>query len=153
MQTSEALGTIDEAIAAIAVAAEQLWHGRETIDTIVRDLMDIAAIVNGDMDESKFMRDRVTWLEELIAGATVRLPKLEEGHTVIPDAAPRWHFARAVCLRALRRINETLVYVTYAPPPMPDYLARLADYMLITARYIGKHSNVAERTYRPPPCE
>jgi cob(I)alamin adenosyltransferase len=139
-----AMGSIDEANAAMGVAALHL--GSELRDIIMRvqnDLFDVGADLCVPQHESSRQRLRVSAPQ--VSAIEREIDRLNEGLApltsfVLPGGSPAsaWlHFARTVARRAERDVAE----VAAGEPLNPElvkYLNRLSDLLFVLARHANQ---------------
>ena len=142
----EAIGAVDEASAAIGVAAALTLPA--DLDSVLRTAQRRLFIVGTELmapDRSgsgsalpRLNDSDVTELETTIDSLEAELPELR--NFVIPGGSPvaaALHSARATCRRAERRVTS-LGRIEDVVPVVPAYLNRLADMLFVAARYANK---------------
>ena len=141
----EALGSVDEANAAIGVARAHLKGEPEPavppllldplLDQIQHRLFDLGADLAGAGPQRRIGREQAAELERAIDTLDDQLPALRA--FVLPGGTPAGaalHLARGVCRRA-----ERAVAALDAPEPAAlVYLNRLSDLLFVAARYANR---------------
>lgn len=137
----EALGAIDELVAALglakAAAGADEVHG--PIEDVQRKLyLVMSDIAAGEPGAGRLPGGAVGRLEAAIDAADAQLPALTD--FLIPGASPgsaALHLARTVCRRAERRCGSA-ARDHAIPAPVPAYLNRLSDYLFVLARWVDR---------------
>jgi cob(I)alamin adenosyltransferase len=146
----EAYGAIDELIAVIGIvrASETDSYYKQTVFDIQNNLMNIAAILASEGDNTKRLPEisdnDIATLEREIDRISESLPALK--HFVIPGAnlsESFAHLARSICRRAERVIVSMVEDGYSVPEPVSAYMNRLSDFLFIYARRL---SGDAEKT-------
>ncbi|MBI3421123.1 MAG: cob(I)yrinic acid a,c-diamide adenosyltransferase [Candidatus Sungbacteria bacterium] len=137
----EAVGTIDEANAAIGVAMSELRHQQAflaELAVIQGKLFDIgAAVANPEPTDILITDADIEQLELSIDRMTAMLPELRA--FILPGGtkgAAHLHEARTTVRRAERRV-ATVAQVQMVPPIASRYLNRLSDYLFTLARFVN----------------
>lgn len=147
----EALGSIDELVAALGLA--RAAGGEDAARTALEEVQgelylvmsDIAA---GEAGAGRLPTDAAARLERAIDALDAELPPLTD--FVIPgasSASAALHFARTVCRRAERRAG-TAARSHEVPAQVPAYLNRLSDYLFVLARWVDRATPGAGRTFK-----
>ena len=150
----EAVGTLDEASAALGLARASARDGRcgPLLRQAQRDLYHLMAQVAATPDNAgqfRFEAERVRWLEQEIEtlGRSVELP----GEFILPGDSPgsaALSLARAVVRRAERRLVELFDDPNNSNPAVLQYINRLSSLLfvleLIENRAAGKHTTIAK---------
>jgi cob(I)alamin adenosyltransferase len=133
----EAIGTLDEASAALGVARASAHDPRcpPLLLEIQRDfyqLMAEVAAVPLQAEQFRFDRARVDWLEEQIQelGKLVQMP----GEFIVPGDTPgsaALSLARTVVRRAERRVVELFDKQEILNPALQQYLNRLSSLLFV----------------------
>ncbi|MDE1798498.1 MAG: cob(I)yrinic acid a,c-diamide adenosyltransferase [Candidatus Micrarchaeota archaeon] len=146
--TFEAVGTLDELMAAIGMAEAGLGYRDEQLETIQRDLFEAGALFGHGWkgkrgeDEAASFAGKLKRLEGWIDAMDARLPALR--HFILPGGcalSSRLHYARTVCRRAERRAEASKVPGRKEVLP---YLNRLSSYFFTRARMENRKANVAD---------
>lgn len=134
----EALGEVDELVAALGLAKVSLTHYQEIyslIDELQRILFRYAAVIHR-MPGFEINEKDVEWLETVSVSYDQKLPPLKK--FIIPggsEAAARLHFARTVCRRAERRV--VALKEPYAPSKQClSFINRMSSLLFVLARYV-----------------
>ena len=151
----EALGSVDELVAALGVARASLREGAaegsaaariEALQTELYLLMaDLASDAKG---EARLSERAIAALEEAIDALDAELPPLTE--FLVPGASPAsaaLHVARTVCRRAERRVRTAGREHDF-PGAVPVYLNRLSDLLFVLARWVDRAEPAAGRTFK-----
>lgn len=151
----EVVGGLDEASAAIGVAAAALADDWVTdcLARVQRDLFAIGAQV-ADLragaahpGKANLSDESVLALEAMIDRAAAQLPPLAQ--FILPggvEAGARLHLARSVCRRAERRL-VALAAEAALPAPLLAYVNRLSDLLFVLARLVNRQAGIAEREW------
>jgi cob(I)alamin adenosyltransferase len=129
----EALGTLDEASAALGLAraAAQTERGKSLLVQVQRDIYalmgEVATKPAGTYTSKKMEQSRVTWLE-------AQIDQLETTNTVVKEfilpgdttAGAAISLARTIVRRAERRMTELLANKEITNPILLQYLNRLS---------------------------
>lgn len=148
----EALGSIDELVAALGLAKVAPGCDRETqrrLESLQTELyLAMADIAGETTDESRLPSDAVALLESQIDQMDEVLPPLRD--FVIPGATPAsaaLHHARTVCRRAERRV--AIVSREFGIPAMIlAYINRMADLLFTMARWVDRDDPEAGKTFK-----
>lgn len=141
----EAIGTVDEANAALGFALRKLsGEPAEQVFRIQNDLFDLGADLAtpaGEGDDFapsemvlRIVASQVAWLEQRIDALTAVLEPLTS--FILPggtEAAARLHLART----AVRRAERAMTALAAAEPTNPaalHYINRLSDYLFVLGR-------------------
>lgn len=151
----EALGAIDELVAALGLAKADISDDSVVVrisaiqGELYLALSQIAAL--GGTRETpapSLGADAVTRLEAEIDALDAQLPPLTE--FVMPGesrASAALHLARTICRRAERRV-ATVARGAALGVDAPAYLNRLSDYLFVLARAVDHDSGGADRTFK-----
>ena len=152
----EAVGSIDEASAAIGLARAMVREERSgplLLET-QRDLYRLMAEVAASPENSgrfHFEAERVTWLEQQIEALSksVQMP----GEFIIPGDTPgeaALSMARAIVRRAERRLIELFDKKKLSNPALQQYLNRLSSLLftleLVENQAAGKETTKAKKS-------
>lgn len=147
----EAVGTVDEANAAIGVAIAYLQHQNafaQELSIIQGKLFDVGAALASPDDTATTISDAdVELLEVSIDRMTSMLPELRA--FILPGGskgAAHLHAARTATRRAERRV-ATVAQVQFVHPVIGRYLNRLSDYLFTLARFVNYNEGGAETTW------
>lgn len=159
----EAVGSLDEANAAIGAALAELAHGgpgersgvvRRILLDVQADLFALSADLAWPASGVALAADRVAWLEQRIDEAEAALPPLAS--FVLPGgcrAAASLHLARTAVRLAERRVVALLAPAPEQPatthPALP-YLNRLSDLLFAQARLANRDAGVDETPWSRP---
>ncbi|MBI3255713.1 MAG: cob(I)yrinic acid a,c-diamide adenosyltransferase [Candidatus Andersenbacteria bacterium] len=148
----EAVGTIDEANAAIGVAMSELRYQQAflaELAVIQGKLFDIgAAVANPEPTDILITDADIEQLELSIDRMTAMLPELRA--FILPGGtkgAAHLHEARTSVRRAERRV-ATVAQVQMVPPIASRYLNRLSDYLFTLARFVNFNEGGKEVMWR-----
>ena len=151
----EAVGTIDEANAAIGAAVAELELAGQTeaslLHEVQADLFALGADLSWPASGVAIDIGRVGWLEHRIDAADAALPPLAS--FVLPGgcrAASALHVARTVVRRAERSVVALGADVTLSAPTALPYLNRLSDLLFAFARVANQHAGVADILWSRP---
>jgi cob(I)alamin adenosyltransferase len=137
----EAVGTVDEANAAIGVAIAYLEHQhafKQELGVIQGKLFEIgAALASPDTTDITLGDADIEVMEMAIDRMTAMLPELRA--FILPGgtkAAAHLHAARTAVRRAERRV-ATVAQLQFVHPVIGRYLNRLSDYLFTLARFVN----------------
>jgi cob(I)alamin adenosyltransferase len=140
----EALGTLDEANAAIGLVRVYAAGAEDAaLMRVQNDLFDLGADLAApgtDPAQLRVTDGQVARLEAEIAEMNAELPPLNS--FVLPGGAPgsgQAHLARTIVRRAERRV-VTLARGQSVNPQVIRYLNRLSDYLFVVARRMSSES-------------
>lgn len=149
----EALGTVDELNAAIAVANQ--IQNSPVLCQIQKDLFSIGAMLSeapGGSKKNLLLKARVKFLEKQIDKLSQDLPELK--NFILPGGcqiASLLHLARAVCRRAERRVVginvQCQISNVKSNPNVKNiimYLNRLSDFLFALARWANYQTGTGE---------
>lgn len=151
----EALGSIDEVVAALGMAKAEInnaeLHCR--LSAMQSDLYlllaDIASTAQrGSRVETRLPEDVIQILESYIDHYDSELPQLRD--FVMPGdsrASATLHFARTVCRRAERRV-VTIARAYPLAARIPGYLNRMSDLLFVLARWVDHRSGGADVIFK-----
>lgn len=150
----EALGSVDELVAAIGVAKAEIADEqlRTRLGAMQSELYlmlaDIASTESTGKFASRLPDDLVPIIESYIDGYEADLPPLRD--FVMPGdsrASAALHFARTVCRRAERRVvSVAQIYPLAAQAPA--YLNRLSDLLFVMARWVDHKAGGIDRIFK-----
>ncbi len=151
----EALGSIDEVVAALGVAKAEMGDVllRQRIAAMQSDLYLLLADIastneKGSRVTTRLPDDVIDILESYIDQYAAQLPPLSD--FIMPGesrASAALHFARTVCRRAERRV----VTITRCYPlatHIPGYLNRMSDLLFVLARWIDHRAGRTDQIFR-----
>ena len=151
----EALGSIDEVVAALGVAKAEIadQEVRHRIAAMQSDLYlllaDIASTAEkGSRVATRLPEDVIQILESYIDHYDSQLPALR--NFVMPGdsrASSALHLARTVCRRAERRV-VTIARSYPLAARIPGYLNRLSDLLFVLARWVDHQAGGADHIFK-----
>lgn len=151
----EALGSIDEVVAALGVAKAEISDAklRQCISVMQSDLYlllaDIASTAEqGSRVATRLPDDVVEILESSIDSYEADLPPLSD--FIMPGdsrASAALHLARTICRRAERRV-VTIARIYPLAARIPGYLNRLSDFLFVLARWVDRGPGGTDRIFK-----
>ncbi|MEM8934955.1 MAG: cob(I)yrinic acid a,c-diamide adenosyltransferase [Pseudomonadota bacterium] len=151
----EALGEVDELVAALGVAKAETAEPEVVarvaalqgeLYRLMADLACAGADIGGA--PAQLPGDAVDLLETAIDDYEAHLPPLKD--FVMPGdtrASAALHLARTVCRRAERRVLSAARAHTLATE-IPRYLNRLSDLLFVMARFVDRDQATADTTFK-----
>lgn len=154
----EAIGTIDEATAAIGMAralaeSERLKEALPTVQRHIYRLMShLSAVPEARRQYGGLSSQEVTWLQSLIADLEREIPPLTD--FVLPGDSPAsaaFHVARTVVRRAERRLVAFAEAESHIGQDNLAYMNRLSSLMFVAALYEDQHNGTTPRLAKSQP--